>query len=142
MKNIWLLFFSIAFCGLLLVGCKEKSSSAWYPVEGGYINLENVNRITSEASMILRVDEDWADEGDTIIYGKITSENINGAIQKLKDAKKNYTKGSFGASINFDNFTVRLNSVEDISWENNKDLIELLKMWLNSMDDVSSRLKG
>ena len=131
---------------LALIGCK-KTSSAWYPISGGYINLDNVGRITSQASMLL-----WADEDekrtyygveiakDTILAGPITEESVDSAIQKLKDSKKKYSRGNFNAAIVFDDFPVSLQDVDDISWSENKDLIQLLKMWEAAMDDVNSRL--
>lgn len=131
---------------LAFVGCK-KSASAWYPISGGYINLDNVGRITSQASMLLWSDEDKKEtyygfkiEKDTILDGPITEEGIDNAIKKLTESKKKYSHGNFSAAILLDDFTVRLQDIDDISWNENKDLVQLLKMWQKSMDDLGSRL--
>lgn len=146
MKKIFCLMLAIGI--LSLVGCK-KSASCWYPIDGGYINLDNVSRITSEAQLLLWSDDDvkerWGDieiSKDTIIDGVINEANIRNAINKLENSTKAYSHANANAAIIFDNFTVRLENTDDIpgGWTDNKSLIKLLKMWLEDKKNVDSML--
>jgi hypothetical protein len=139
MKKIFLL--GMMMCFLAVVGCK-KSTACWYPIDGGHINLDNVSRITSEVQVLL-IDDQY--NCDTIIDGVISKENINAAISKIKNKQKEYERINYHASIIFDNFTVKLQTMDDKQyfpngWTSDDDIIKLLKLWLSAKEDVDSML--
>lgn len=139
----WTLLVFMA-CTLAFVGCK-KSTACWYPIDGGHINLDQVKTITSKAELLLWTDKDvsdWKTDKDTIISGVISEENINKAINKLRNSSKNYSHANANAGIVFDNFTVWLQNTDDIpgGWSSNEDLITLLKMWRDDMARVTDML--
>jgi hypothetical protein len=146
MKKI--IYLSLMIGLLALTGCK-KSTACWYPINGGYINIDNVSHITTNAELLVWTEEDVSSKWDgvhinkdTLISDVITEATIEAAIQKLKKATKTYTKANANASIFFDNFNLTLPDTDGIpnGWQNNESLIKLLKMWLDAKKDVDSML--
>lgn len=128
---------------LAIVGCK-KSTACWYPIDGGHINLDQVKVISSEAELLA-----WYDDNpfkkDTLINGAINKESIKAAIDKIKSNSKDYERINYQAKIIFDNFPVKLQTMDDHQyfpngWTSNKDLIKLLELWLDAKKDVDSML--
>ena len=128
---------------LAIVGCK-KSTACWYPIDGGHINLDQVKVISSEAEL-LAWDDDDSYKRDTLMSGVITKENIKAAINKIENSSKSYGHVNYHAEIKFDNFSVKLQTLNDHEyfpngWTSNKDLIKLLELWLDAKKDVDSML--
>ena len=128
---------------LAIVGCK-KSTACWYPVDGGNINLDQVKVITSEAFLAA-----WNDDNpyhrDTLINGVISKENVQKAINKLKNNSKDYGHINYHAEIRFDNFPVKLQTMDDThyfprGWSSTEDLVKLLELWLEDKENVDSML--
>lgn len=141
-----LALFLLLACSLVFIGCK-KSSSCWYEFDGGYVNVDQVKIVKAEGHLYLWTDDDVKKEWgytdikrDTIFDGPITEESIRKAKMKLKESSKQYSHANASAGLFFDSFEVRLPDTDGIpgGWSNNKDLLTLLDMWLESKKQLDS----
>ena len=135
MKNILLLACVIALTLIGSVGC-SKSPNGWYPIDGGYINLRHVKKITTHAELRILSERNEL-YGISIINDSITRANIEKAKDKIREEHKKGTKitgVSNGAYIEFDGFKVRLDSLPE--FESYKDIIKLLDSWLDAVEEL------
>lgn len=139
MKNILLLACVIALTLIGSVGCSKKPNG-WYPIDGGYINLRHVKKITTHAVLSIFSERNELYErlyGISIISDSITRANIEKAKDKIREEHKKGTKiTGVGAEayIEFDGFKVRLDSLPE--FESYKDIIKLLDSWLDAVEEL------
>lgn len=157
MKNRFLMRASVVLV-TLCVGCGVIESN-WYPVEGGYINLRQVTRITTRFSMSLRAVENDEVKKEEIIAEEdlITSETITKAKNRIRELmsgnraeniskespRLEFNRVSYQAAIIFDyagggSCTVNLRELEN--WSSSADLLGLLDGWQASVDELKGRL--
>ena len=114
----------------VITGCGE--SSYWYPINGGFINLKNVKKISSECyveaseSAMFRIPEKVAITEKNIQEYKKALNKINGEVYYFAEA-----------SIYFDNFKVVLVSYRGKDKNAAKETID---SWLDTMDEIKARL--
>ena len=125
---------AIATVMLFITGCGESSS--WYPIEGGYINLKQAHKITTEATVrVTYLDDSFC----TVMSEKaITEDNIEEAIKELKKSSNRIYRVEYKAVINIDGFNIRLAKLEgDPTVDNIEDMLD---SWLDAVKDLEDRL--
>lgn len=111
-----------------LVGCKQDGQG-WYDYGNGQINLSQVNFITSTF---------WITDvstGKTILEGKLNESDISESIKKIEELPELPAEIRYGGFINFDNFTLELQHLENYDLQYSKEgVIDLLENWQSDYD--------
>ena len=104
----------------ILTACTPcRRRSRWYPVEGGYVNLDRVATVQSVGKLVLKVSETTEKKdilGRTkevvdariavvLLDGPVTAESVAAAKQKLSEAPEGAVPEG-GARLRLDNFKV------------------------------------
>ena len=135
---------------LFLCGCGDNDG-AWYPVEGGFINLKNVKEITTEFSLVLDPNStlNLIDLVNTpiqtinkmstkaIIKQPITKENIEKAKKIVEENE--FSNVKYSAFIIFDDQKIKLPKME--KFESKEDVLDMLNDWLDSVEDLEDFIR-
>lgn len=125
---------AIATVMLFITSCGESSS--WYPIEGGYINLKQAHKITTEATVRVQYLDDST---CTVMFKKaITEDNIEEAIKELKKSFNGIYRVEYKAVINIDGFDIMLAKLEGNPTVDNIE--DMLDSWLDAVEDLEDRL--
>ena len=118
---------AIASVMFFITGCGESSN--WYPIEGGYINLKQAHRITTEIKLANH------------FRRTITENNINEIKKIFKEKLGKNEKSdwfSYEAFIDIDGFKITLaKGSGEITLENFEDMLDSC---LDAVEDLEDRL--
>ena len=137
---------------LLALCCGGRCRSAWYPIEGGYVNLHRVATVRAVGRLALVGDvtttkkdllgrekeKSETRELAVLLDGPITAQSVAAAKARLAKAPK-WTKAEGGAALHLDRVAApfaRVPAKADAA-----ALSALLDDWLRSAEEVKRRLR-
>jgi|GEM_PF-6957464 hypothetical protein len=140
---VLIVFFALTI--LYLNGIKVRQAD-WYDFGNGLINLSNVSVIKSQMNfgiILKEKDENGLDIEIVLVDAVISKENLENFKTEISKYKDKWESVTYKASINFDLFTLKLQTFETASIPllGNSSCIELVNFWVKQLDSIKARVK-